>query len=96
MAIMVQKYVKESPDYAILLSFLAGCIITLCGLLKLGFLVQFISVPVTVGFTAAAAITIGSGQINPLFGLKSNHSVISLFLMFKLTKLLILIKTSIL
>lgn len=71
MALMVQKYVTESPDYAILLCFLSGCIITIFGILKLGFLVQFISVPVTVGFTTAAAITIASGQINPLFGLKS-------------------------
>lgn len=33
-----------------------------------GFIVDFISLPVTVGFTAAAAITIGSSQIRSLLG----------------------------
>lgn len=33
-----------------------------------GFVVDFISMPVTVGFTAAAAITIGSSQIKSLLG----------------------------
>lgn len=40
-----------------------------------GFLVQFISMPVTAGFSTAAAITIGSGQVKSLLGLpgKSNE-----------------------
>lgn len=33
---------------------------------------DFISVPVTVGFTAAATITIGSSQIKSLFGQPGN------------------------
>lgn len=36
----------------------------------LGFLVQFISYPVTAGFTSAAAISIGSTQIKSLLGIK--------------------------
>ncbi|XP_055373720.1 sodium-independent sulfate anion transporter [Condylostylus longicornis] len=71
MALMVAKYVESSPDFAVLLCFLTGIIVFLCGIFNLGFLVQFISVPVTTGFTTAAAITIGSGQINSLFGLAS-------------------------
>ena len=35
----------------------------------LGFLVEFISMPVTVGFTSAAAVTIASSQIKGLLGL---------------------------
>lgn len=35
-----------------------------------GFLVNFISVPVTVGFTSAAAITIASSQLKGLLGIK--------------------------
>jgi sodium-independent sulfate anion transporter 11 len=34
--------------------------------------IDFISVPVTAGFTSAAAITIASGQIGGLFGLQMN------------------------
>lgn len=69
MAIMVQKYVTSSSDYAILASFLSGIVILLLSLLNLGFLIQFISYPVTIGFTSAAAITIASGQIKSFFGL---------------------------
>lgn len=74
MAIMVQKYVTSSPDFAILASFLSGVIILLLSLLNLGFLIQFISYPVTIGFTSAAAITIASGQIKSFFGLTVKSS----------------------
>lgn len=77
MALMVQIHVAGSADYAVLSCFLGGCIILAMGLLNLGVLVQFISVPVTTGFTAAAAITIGSGQINGLFGIKGMQTNIS-------------------
>lgn len=69
MSLMIQKYVTDSADLAILSAFLSGIIILACGLLNLGFLVQFISQPVTIGFTSAAAITIGSSQIKSLLGL---------------------------
>lgn len=74
MALMVQVHVNGNPDYAVLSCFLSGCVILLMGILNLGVLVQFISVPVTTGFTTAAAITIASGQINSLFGIKSKFS----------------------
>ncbi|XP_053658078.1 sodium-independent sulfate anion transporter-like [Anopheles marshallii] len=78
MALMVQVYVGSlGADFAILLTFLTGCIILMFGLLNLGFLVQFISMPVTAGFTSAAAITIASGQVKSLLGLpgRSNEFV---------------------
>uniref|UniRef100_A0A182QWX7 STAS domain-containing protein n=1 Tax=Anopheles farauti TaxID=69004 RepID=A0A182QWX7_9DIPT len=78
MALMVQVYVGSlGADFAVLLTFLAGCIILVFGLLNLGFLVQFISMPVTAGFTSAAAITIASGQVKSLLGLpgRSNEFV---------------------
>uniref|UniRef100_A0A1A9Z7M2 SLC26A/SulP transporter domain-containing protein n=1 Tax=Glossina pallidipes TaxID=7398 RepID=A0A1A9Z7M2_GLOPL len=71
MALMVQPYASISPDYAILLCFLAGCTILLLGLCNLGVLVRFISIPVITGFTIAAAVTIASAQINNLVGLVS-------------------------
>lgn len=74
MALMVQRYVTASPDLAVLATFLSGLVIFLLSLLNLGFIVQFISFPVTVGFTTAAAITIASGQLKSFFGLTSGSS----------------------
>ena len=36
-------------------------------------MIDFISVPVTAGFTSAAAITIASGQVKSIFGLEIHH-----------------------
>jgi MFS superfamily sulfate permease-like transporter len=49
--------------YAPLLAFFTGVIVFICGNLRLGFLIDFISQPVIAGFTSGAAITIASGQI---------------------------------
>lgn len=49
--------------------FLTGCVILLMGLLHLGFLVEFVSMPVISGFTNAAAIIIGTSQLGTLLGL---------------------------
>ncbi|XP_053674299.1 sodium-independent sulfate anion transporter-like [Anopheles nili] len=76
MSIMVQTYVGNAGvEFAILSAFMTGCVILLLGMLNLGFLVQFISFPVTAGFTSAAAITIASGQVKSLLGIpgKSNE-----------------------
>uniref|UniRef100_A0A0K8WLN2 Sodium-independent sulfate anion transporter n=1 Tax=Bactrocera latifrons TaxID=174628 RepID=A0A0K8WLN2_BACLA len=70
MSVMVQAH-THNADYAILACFFTGVITLLMGVLNLGVLVQFISIPVTTGFTMAAAITIASGQINNLFGISS-------------------------
>ncbi|XP_017077554.1 sodium-independent sulfate anion transporter [Drosophila eugracilis] len=71
MALMVNQYATISPDYAVLVCFLAGCIVLILGLLNMGVLVRFISIPVITGFTMAAATTIGSAQINNIVGLTS-------------------------
>ena len=73
MALMTSMHAKHGPEYAVLLSFLSGLIIFLCGLLQLGFLIDFISVPVIAGFTSAAALTIASGQWKSLLGLQVEH-----------------------
>lgn len=52
----------------VLLCFLSGCIITSMGLLHLGFLVDFISMPVICGFTNAAAIIIAASQLSTILG----------------------------
>ncbi|XP_072931925.1 sodium-independent sulfate anion transporter-like [Epargyreus clarus] len=59
-----------NPDHAILLCFVAGIVQLAAGIVQLGFLVEFVSLPVVSGFTSAAAITIASSQIKGLLGLK--------------------------
>ena len=62
-----------TPEY-ISLVLLAGTLIGIAqiilGLLKVGFLVNFISHPVIVGFTAGAAIIISINQLKDLLGMK--------------------------
>ncbi|KAK9303313.1 hypothetical protein QLX08_005058 [Tetragonisca angustula] len=70
MATMVRPLVLGyGADMAILLTFLKGCIIALLGLFHLGFLLDFISLPVITGFTAAASINIATSQFKPLLGI---------------------------
>jgi len=73
MALMTGVHAQLGPDYAVLLAFLSGLIILSCGLLRLGFLIDFISVPVIAGFTSAAAITIASSQVKGLLGVVIEH-----------------------
>ncbi|XP_030762975.1 sodium-independent sulfate anion transporter-like [Sitophilus oryzae] len=54
---------------AILLCFLSGCVELLMGILHLGFLIDFISGPVAIAFTSAAAIIVATTQIKDLLGL---------------------------
>ncbi len=48
---------------------LAGCLLLIMGLLKLGSAIKFIPYPIIVGFTSGIAITIFTTQIKDLFGL---------------------------
>lgn len=53
---------------AVLLAFFSGSILLVMGLLRLGFLVNFLSHPVISGFTSAAALVIGFSQLKHLLG----------------------------
>lgn len=46
LSLLIQRYVAENLDFAIFLAFINGALIFILGMLNLGFLVQFISVPV--------------------------------------------------
>lgn len=59
---------------AILLALLVGLIQLTLGVFKLGVVVNFLSHPVIVGFTNAAAIIIGLSQLNKLFGVSMGRS----------------------
>ncbi|GAB1860455.1 Sodium-independent sulfate anion transporter [Camponotus japonicus] len=58
------------PNFAILLCFVSGCISLLMGILHLGFLLDFISGPVSVGFTSAASIIIATSQVKDILGVQ--------------------------
>ncbi|KAL3273824.1 hypothetical protein HHI36_015252 [Cryptolaemus montrouzieri] len=54
---------------ATILCFLSGCVVFLMGIFQFGFLIDFISGPVSVGFTSAAAIIIATTQMKDILGL---------------------------
>ncbi|XP_043951378.1 sodium-independent sulfate anion transporter isoform X1 [Drosophila biarmipes] len=60
----------SGPAYAILLCLISGIVELGMAVLKLGALVDLISLPVTVGFTSATAVIIGTSQLKGLLGLK--------------------------
>uniref|UniRef100_A0A674P8K3 Sodium-independent sulfate anion transporter n=1 Tax=Takifugu rubripes TaxID=31033 RepID=A0A674P8K3_TAKRU len=76
MSLLCFSVVGGQPHRAVLLSLLCGLIQAVMALLRLGFLLDFISFPVIKGFTCAAAVTIGFGQIKNILGL---HGIPSQF-----------------
>ena len=54
---------------ALTLAFLSGAILLLMGVLRLGFLANFLSHPVVAGFISASGLLIAASQIGPLTGL---------------------------
>src|SRR5690625_2439334 len=63
---IVMQYGYEN---LLIAGFLAGVMLVLIGLFKLGSLIKYIPRPVTVGFTAGIAVIIFSGQIANFLGL---------------------------
>ncbi|MBD5085640.1 MAG: STAS domain-containing protein [Clostridiales bacterium] len=53
---------------------LAGIMLMLMGVLKMGSLIKFIPYTITTGFTAGIAVTIVIGQLKDFFGLTFTHS----------------------
>lgn len=70
-AILIGIVAKDGLQNVFLVSFLAGIIILLCAVFKLGRLVQMIPRPVITGFTSGIAVTIALGQIDNFFGTAS-------------------------
>ena len=66
----------EYVGYAVVLSLLVGALQAGMGVLRAGFLVNFLSHPVVSGFTSAAALIIGLSQLKHLLGVdipRSHH-----------------------
>jgi SulP family sulfate permease len=60
--------------YAALLALIVGIFQFSLGVLRLGFVINFLSLPVVTGFTNAAAIIIGASQLPKVFGIRVINS----------------------
>ncbi|OXA37416.1 Sodium-independent sulfate anion transporter [Folsomia candida] len=71
MSIMTWTYGHDKPpEYVVLLTFITGVVTLSLGLMQLGFIHNFISIPVASGFTSAAAVTICYTQLKGLLGIQ--------------------------
>ncbi|MEX1028490.1 MAG: sulfate permease [Paenibacillaceae bacterium] len=61
--------IEYGYENLLIAGFMAGVILVLMGLFKMGILIKFIPRPVTIGFTAGIAVIIFSGQITNFLGL---------------------------
>ena len=66
--------IDEYIGMAMFLALFMGAIQLLLGVLRMGFLVNFLSKPVISGFTSAAAIIIGLSQLKHLLGISIENS----------------------
>ena len=73
--IAATQSVETVLAYAAILAFLVGVFQLSLGLLRLGILVDFLSHPVVVGFTNAAAIIIASSQLSKFFDIVTRKGV---------------------
>jgi len=79
-----QHAVAGTPGYwavAITLAFLSGLFLLVMGLMRLGFLANFLSHPVISGFISASGILIAASQLKTLMGVKAEgHNFVDLSL----------------
>ena len=69
-----QVATPEFVALAIMLALMVGLVQLLLGIFRLGVVVNFLSHPVVVGFTNAAALIIGLSQLNKIFGVPMPRS----------------------
>lgn len=73
---------QGSPEYlavAILLALISGLMLLVMGLLRLGFVANFLSHPVISGFITASGILIAISQLKHIFGVKvTGHNLIEI------------------
>lgn len=71
-AILASLVAQYGIQGVFIASFIAGALLLLAGILKLGGLVSYLPMPVITGFTSGIAVTIALGQVNNLSGLTSS------------------------
>jgi SulP family sulfate permease len=73
-AMTQEQLIEFYVPLAVMLTLLVGLFQFSLGVLKLGVVVNFLSHPVIVGFTNAAAMVIGLSQLNKIFGVTKERS----------------------
>ena len=68
-ATIVAGIVAKGMDKLILATIMAGIILVIMGVLRLGNLIKYIPYTITTGFTAGIAVTIVIGQVKDFLGL---------------------------
>ncbi|KAH8236814.1 hypothetical protein KR026_011455 [Drosophila bipectinata] len=68
--VSVQFTVGRPIEFAFLLTFLSGIVQIIMGILQLGFIFEFISMPVIKAFSSATAILVIESQLKVLLGIK--------------------------
>ena len=73
-AVLIGIVANYGLNGVFLACFIAGIILLIAGLLRLGRLIGFIPMPVIMGFTSGIAIIIALGQVDNFFGTSSQGS----------------------
>ncbi|EOS8038758.1 SulP family inorganic anion transporter [Enterococcus hirae] len=83
-AILMSIAATQGMSGVLLATFLAGLLLLVAGIFRLGTLTSFIPAPVITGFTSGIAIIIALGQVDNLFGVHSEGAnVIEKFLSYQ-------------
>ncbi|XP_017470316.1 PREDICTED: sodium-independent sulfate anion transporter-like [Rhagoletis zephyria] len=70
-SLMVFQFAKGVWQRAVLLTFLTGIIEILMAFFRLGFIIEFVSDPVSAGFTSAVTLIISTAQFKDIIGIKN-------------------------
>ncbi len=73
-SLLAESGTSEFIAYATLLALIVGLVQLILGLVRAGFIVNFLSHAVISGFTSAAAIVIGLSQLKHLLGIELRHT----------------------
>uniref|UniRef100_A0A1A9VVG6 STAS domain-containing protein n=1 Tax=Glossina austeni TaxID=7395 RepID=A0A1A9VVG6_GLOAU len=73
-SLLTYQVAKGRWERAVLLTFLTGFIEIFMSIFRLGFLVDFVSGPVSAGFTSAVAMIVSTSQIKNILGVQSEGS----------------------
>ena len=65
------EYPGRYAEIALTLAFIVGLILALLGVLRLGFLANFLSHPIISGFITASGVLIAAGQVKHILGVKA-------------------------
>ena len=84
---------KKGMDGLIIATVIAGIILILMGLFRLGGLIKYIPYTITTGFTAGIAVTILIGQIKDFMGLSFPEGTVTIETMDKIKAIVLNIKT---